>query len=145
MYAVANNKYYVSSVSSNKSSIWKSINGVDWQEIYETSQGTALQYDIAYLNGVYITVGMVSTGFISTDLITWEQINLPKYSTSKTSNYLFAETINDKFIITNQSNNILNVGTNNSSSAYSTNGIDWNRMSSTILPRNPLRVLEIDN
>ena len=145
MYAVANNKNYVSSTSANKSSIWKSINGVDWQEIYETSQGTPSQYDIAYLNGVYITVGVVSTGFISTDLITWEQINLPKYSIRNTSNYLFAETINDKFIITNQNNNILGVSTSNSSSAYSTNGIDWTRMSSTILPSSPLRVLEIDN
>ena len=90
-------------------------------------------------------VGAVSIGFISTDLITWEQINLPKYSTSKTSNYLFAETINDKFIITNQQNNTFNVSSSNSSSAYSTNGIDWTRMSSTILPSSPLRVLEIDN
>lgn len=142
---MANNKKYVSTTTLHKSTIWKSIDGINWQEIYETSEGTALQYDIAYLNGVCITVGMVSIGFISTDLITWEQINLPKYSTSKTSNYLFAETINDKFIITNQQNNLLNVSTSNSSSAYSTNGIDWTRMSSTILPSNPLRVLEIDN
>lgn len=136
IYAISNGNYGSKGLVNANSSIWKSLDGINWTEVYTTNTASKnYYYDISYLNGKFVVVGTNSSGLISLDGINWNTIELPKKSSSNTtSKYEHIETIKNKFVTPNANNHVY----------YSIDGITWTEDDAYVDTRS-LRVFEIES